>query len=424
MAISKETVRKMKGYTLHTIKTDKYKTNTLVWKMKAPLEKDTVTLRALLPNVLQSSTGRLKTTAKLRAYLDDLYGAHFYVDTAKKGEYHILTFTIEIANEKFLQDAEPLLQRGVEFLAEVLLNPHADGGQFDSQTVEKEKRVLKQRIQSVYDDKMRYASMRLIEEMCKEEPYALQANGVLDDVDAITPASLYQYYQKAIREDELDLFVTGNVDEDRLAAICECLRFPDREPKRAASRTLQKVSGVKKIKESQDIRQGKLNIGYRTNITFGDSDYFPLQMFNGIFGGFSHSKLFLNVREKESLCYYVASQIESHKGLMMVMSGIESANFDKAVSIIEKQLEAMKNGDFSEQEIGQTKAVIRNQLLESTDTSRGLVEILYHNVIAGTETGVEDWIREIKAVEKGEIVKVAAKIEPDTIYFLSGMEGK
>ena len=108
----------------------------------------------------------------------------------------------------------------------------------------------------------------------------------------------------------------------------------------------------------------------------------------------------------------------------MVMSGIESANFDKAVSIIEKQLEAMKNGDFSEQEIGQTEAVIRNQLLESTDTSRGLVEILYHNVIAGTETGVEDWIREIKAVEKGEIVKVAAKIEPDTIYFLSGMEGK
>ncbi|GER65688.1 peptidase M16 [Weizmannia acidilactici] len=424
MAIAKETIRKMKGYTLHTIKTDKYKTNTLVWKMKAPLDKDTVTLRALLLNVLQSSTKRYDTTAKLRTYLDELYGASFYVDTAKKGEYHIISFTVEIANEKFLHNAEPLLQKGIQFLAEVLLNPNADGGQFDQAVVEKEKRVLKQRLQAVYDDKMRYANMRLIEEMCKGEPFALQANGIIDEVDAITPESLFAYYQRAIQEDEMDLFVTGDVDEGRLAAFCEALIFPDREATTAAARTLRKVAEVRKIKESQDIRQGKLNIGYRTNIVFGNRDYFAMQMFNGIFGGFSHSKLFLNVREKASLCYYVSSQIESHKGLMMVMSGIESVNYEKAVSIIEKQMEAMKNGDFSVQEMEQTKAVIRNQLLEATDTSRGLVEILYHNVIAKKQIGVDDWIREIEAVEKGEIVKVAAKIELDTIYFLSGSEGK
>jgi predicted Zn-dependent peptidase len=309
-------------------------------------------------------------------------------------------------------------------LAEVLLHPNAENGQFDPATVDKEKRVLKQRLQAVYDDKMRYANMRLIEAMCKDEPYALQANGIKEEVDHITPQSLYAYYQKAVQEDELDLYVTGDVDEDQLVSFCKTLTFGNRAPRMASPHTLKKVVEIQKIKEAQDIKQAKLNIGYRTNIVFGDDDYFALQMFNGIFGGFSHSKLFINVREKASLCYYVASQIESHKGLMMVMSGIETDNYDQAVSIIEKQLEAMKNGDFSEEEMAQTKAVIRNQLLETTDTSRGMVEILYHNVISKQNIGVGDWLHEIEAIEKGQILKVAAKIEPDTIYFLSGLEGK
>ncbi|MDQ1003697.1 putative Zn-dependent peptidase [Neobacillus niacini] len=418
-----EKITNMQGYKLHVIETDKYKTNTFVWKMKAPLTKEDVTKRALLPHVLQSSSAKYPTTTALRSYLDELYGATLFIDLAKKGEYQIITFTLEIANEKFLSDPTPLLKKGFELLFEVLTNPNVSGNAFDQETVNKEKRTLKQRIQSVYDDKMRYSNVRLLQEMCKGEPYALQVNGEAEDVDAITPENLYEYYKKAFSEDEMDLYVIGDVKEEEVKSLVDSLlKFENRTLKKVVSADIQKKEQVNEIKEEQDVKQGKLNVGYRTNIVYGDSDYFALQLFNGIFGGFSHSKLFINVREKASLAYYVSSRLESHKGLMMVSSGIDLKNYDQAVGIIRDQLEAMKKGDFSDQELNQTKAVIRNQILETIDTSRGLTEILYHNVVACKDIKLEQWINDMEKTTKEEIVAVANKIELDTIYFLTGTE--
>ncbi|WHY02400.1 pitrilysin family protein [Neobacillus sp. DY30] len=418
-----EKITNMQGYKLHVIETDKYKTNTFVWKMKAPLTKEDVTKRALLPHVLQSSSSKYSTTTALRSYLDELYGATLFVDLAKKGEYQIISFTLEIANENFLSDPAPLLEKGFELLSEVLTKPNASGSAFDQETVNKEKRTLKQRIQSVYDDKMRYSNVRLLQEMCKGEPYALQVNGEAEDIDAITPENLYEYYKKAFSEDEMDLYIIGDVKEDEVKSLADrLLSFENRTPQKIVSREQSKKEKVNEIKEQQDVKQGKLNIGYRTNIVYGDSDYFALQLFNGIFGGFSHSKLFINVREKASLAYYVSSRLESHKGLMMVMSGIDLKNYDQAVGIIRDQLDAMKKGDFSDQELIQTKAVIRNQILETIDTSRGLTEILYHNVVAHKDIKLEQWINDMEKTTKEEIVSVANKIELDTIYFLTGSE--
>ncbi len=186
----------------------------------------------------------------------------------------------------------------------------------------------------------------------------------------------------------------------------------------------KEIRETKVVKEHQDLNQGKLNIGCRTNILFGDREYFALQMFNGIFGGFAHSKLFINVREKESLAYYAASRIESHKGLLMIMSGIENQNFEKAVSIIKEQLEMMRLGEFSEKEIEQTKAVIKNELLETLDSAKGFIEVLYNNYVGNENITLEDWLKRIQAVSKEEIIEVAKKIEMDTIYFLAGTEGE
>src|SRR5690606_2423336 len=206
-------------------------------------------------------------------------------------------------------------------------------------------------------------------------------NGKIEKVDEITAKTLFDYYRKALAEDELDLYVIGDVDEQQVSELCEeQLSFDEREPISRTTINSVCVNKVKEIKDNQDEKQGKLNIGYRTNIRYGDDDYFALQVFNGIFGGFSHSKLFINELEKASLAYYASSQIESHKGLLIVMSGIEFENYEKTTGIIHKQMEAMKKGDFSEIEIEQTKAVIKNQLLETIDTARGSVEVLYHNV--------------------------------------------
>jgi len=423
MATATEKIIQLKGYRLHVIPTEKYKTNTLIWKMKAPLTKEDVTKRALLPQVLQSSSAKYSTTTALRSYLDELYGATLFVDLSKKGEYHIMSFSIEIANEKFLSDPSPLLKKGFELLTEILTNPNSKGNAFDRETVEKEKRTLKQRIQSVFDDKMRYSNVRLIQEMCKGEPYALEVNGDAADVDAITPENLYEYYQSAFLNDEMDLYIIGDVNEEEVKQFAaDLLHFEDRTPKKLGQQEGNSNRQVNEVKEQQDVKQGKLNIGYRTNIIYGDPDYFALQVFNGIFGGFSHSKLFINVREKASLAYYAASRLESHKGLMMVMSGIDLKNYDQAVGIIHDQLEAMKNGDFTDQELSQTKAVIQNQILETIDTSRGLTEILYHNVVADANINLDTWLQEMQKVTKEEIIAVAKKIEMDTIYFLTGTE--
>ncbi|MED3748798.1 EF-P 5-aminopentanol modification-associated protein YfmF [Geobacillus stearothermophilus] len=409
---------------VHTISTDKYKTNTIVWKMKAPLAKETVTLRALLPYVLQSGTADYPSVKALRTYLDELYGATLNVDLTKKGEHHIMTIRIDVANERFLPEQTPLLSKALQLLADLLFRPALDGGRFVTDIVEQEKRALRQRIQAVYDDKMRYANMRLVEEMCKGEPYALSPNGELEDVDAITAERLHRYYERALAEDELDLYVIGDIDEEEvLNTVRQRFLLPDRaEPARTPQAQAKARGEVKEVIERQDVKQGKLNIGYRTNVTYEDDDYYALQMFNGIFGGFSHSKLFINVREKESLAYYAASRLESHKGLLMVMSGIEPANYEKARRIIDEQMQAMKNGDFTDEEMAQTKAVIRNQLLETLDTPRGLVEVLYHNVVSTRKRPIDEWMAGTDQVTREDVVRVADKVELDTVYFLTGME--
>lgn len=221
MSIASDTITEKSGYKLHVVQTDKYKTNTLVLKMKAPLTKEDVTYRALLPYVLQSNTSKYPTTPELRSYLDDLYGAGFYVDVAKKGEYQIISFTIDIVNEKFLSDSTPLLEKAFGLLSEVIFNPKKNGEAFDSKTVSNEIRSLKQRIQSISDDKMRYSATRLVEEMCKNEPYSLEASGNLQDLETITPESLYAHYKKVLTEDEIDLYVIGDIDESEVEVLAD-----------------------------------------------------------------------------------------------------------------------------------------------------------------------------------------------------------
>ena len=424
MSVATEQIQKFPGFNLHTVKTDKFKTNNIVIKWKAPLEKENITKRALLPYVLQNSSQKYSTTTALRSYLEELYGATFFVDLSKKGEHHIVSFSLEIANEKFLSDPTPLLKKGIEFLAEIIFHPHASNQTFDEKTVENEKRALKQRIQSVYDDKMRYSSFRLIQEMCKEEAYSISVNGEKEEVDEISAKDLYAYYEKALNEDQIDVYIVGDLDVEEVAGYAETLfPFKERQIKTIDRKTTHAVEKAKEIKEVQDIKQGKLNIGYRTNVVYGDGDYFALQVFNGIYGGFSHSKLFLNVREKESLAYYAASRVESHKGLLLVMSGIDQQNYEKAVSIINEQLDLMKKGEFTDEEIMQTKAVIHNQMLETLDTPRGMIEVFYHNAVSGVSVEMADWLQSISKVSKEEIQEVAGKIELDTVYFLTGSEG-
>ncbi|MGZ7151816.1 EF-P 5-aminopentanol modification-associated protein YfmF [Bacillus sp. BC08] len=424
MKLMEQQLHELGGLRVHIIPTDKYKTNTFVFRLKAPLNEETVTERALLPYVLQSATEKLPSVIRLRQYLEELYGSSLAVDVSKKGEDHIISIYVDIANEVYLHDAPPLFEKVLSMLSDIVLHPATEGNGFLPSIVESEKRALLQRIEATYDDKMRYANERLVEEMCKVEPYRLSANGKKESVSSITNESLYQYYQKVLAEDEMDLYIIGDISENAVDLVSKYFSISAR-PARERNVLLHKRNNEEKeVVEKQELKQSKLHIGYRTFITYKDEDYFALQLFNGLFGGFSHSKLFVNVREKNSLAYYAASRFESHKGLLFVMSGIEAKNYEKAVEIIKEQMLAMQNGDFSEEEMHQTKSVIQNQILEAIDTPRGFVEMLYHGIISERTRPVEEWLTGIESVTKEEIVEVAKNIELDTIYFLQGTEGE
>lgn len=422
MTFIEEDVITQSNYRLHIVPTEKFKTTTVMIQVKRKLTDEDVTKRALLPYVLQSGTEQWPSAKQIRNELETLYGASFHVDLAKKGENHIMTFRLDVANEKFIVDREPLFEKAVHLLAEILLHPKTtDQSSFAEDIVRNEKRALKQRIQATLDDKMSYASLRLIEEMCANEPFRQHVYGKYDKVDSVSAKDLFDYYQDVLRHDEIDIYVVGNVDEKNTQSVIEsAFVFPaDRKPLAGeATITHVRVENEKEYIEEQDVNQGKLNIGFRTYTTFKDDDFPALQVCNGIFGGFSHSKLFINVREKESLAYYAASRIESHKGLLLVMSGIESANYEKTVTIIKDQMEKMKNGDFTDNEFQQTKTMLRNQLLETIDDPRGIVEILYNQIVAQQPRHISEILQGIEAVTRDDVILVAEKIALDTVYFL------
>jgi predicted Zn-dependent peptidase len=413
------------GITVHTIETKKYKTTSFILQIKEAINEKNVTKRALLSYVLQSGTKDFPSSKELRSALDDLYGATLNADLSKKGENQVISIRMEVANEKFLSNSEPVMDKAFHLLSQVLLAPALENGVFKENIVKKEKRSLKQQIESIFDDKMRYANKRLLEEMYESEPYHLNVYGNENEVDTITSKELFDYYQEVITNDKLDLYVIGDIStNEMIEKVKKHFRFPENRNETPVAdeqnREEKKITEVKEIFEEQDVQQGKLHMGYRTYTTYSDDDYFALQVFNGVFGGFSHSKLFINVREKESLAYYAASRFESHKGAVFVMSGIETANYEKAVKIIKEQHEEMKNGNITDAEFEQTKAMINNQVLETIDHPIGLSEVLYHNVVAGTNRTIEEWMDGIGSVTKEDVVKVAKKVTLDTIFFLKG----
>lgn len=412
------------GYKLTSIKTDKFKTNLIAVSFQSEINRETVTSRALLPYVLRNATEKFPSKKEINAYLETLYGASLSTTVEKKGKTHNIKFYMALANEKFLANREPLLEEGVELLKEVIFKPCFVDGVFKESVVDVEKRLLKEYIESIYDDKVSYALQKLVEVMCKGESFSISSIGYAEDLEKITPATLMQTYQKMLTEDQVSFTVVGDIDHETVYEIFKKhIRF--NQPTKNAQiidHETKEIQEVQIVKEEQEITQGKLNIGYRTNTRIGDKDYLPLLVFNGIFGGYAHSKLFMNVREKESLCYYCASRLDNYKGLMYVYSGIEIQNYEKALEIIDAQLKDMQEGRFTEKEIDLAKKSLINSKLESLDLASGMMAHEALNALLPEPLTVEEWISQINAVTAEDIKRVALKIEEDAIFFLTGKE--
>lgn len=410
---------KVGAVALTIVPTQKYKSNKIVFKFRAPLERSTVTKRSLLSILLETNSKKYPTQTAFRKQLADLYGANFYTTTAKKGNEHVLTVIFDMIDGQYVSDGSEILKDAFAFMEEALFHPNATNGAFDAETLTREKENLKSSLESIYDDKIRFASKRLVEEMFENDEYRYGSAGVLEDIDAITPEDLYDYYLQFIAEDAVEIFICGDVTKEEVTPLIEKMAFSERPDRKGVFFTKDAPKKVQIIHEKQAINQGKLVLGYQTDTLFGDNDFVSLQLGNGLLGGFANSKIFINVREKASLAYYASSRIDSFKGFMVISAGIDEVNYEQALTIIQEQITAMKQGDFTTEELNQTKEMLINQLLETNDQAQGLIELVYNNVLREANLDLDNWIEKIKATTKEEVIAAINKIKPDTIYFLS-----
>ncbi|WP_397361798.1 EF-P 5-aminopentanol modification-associated protein YfmF [Paenibacillus sp.] len=404
--------------------TKAFKTYAISLYAGIPLDENTVTSTALAPFVLRRGTATYPETTQFRERLEELYGAGFGFDIYKRGDYQIVQFRMDTINDSFVQSQESLLEQSFAFLGEVLTRPLVEDGSFRPSYVATERETVRKKLESIVNDKIRYAAERCIEEMCRNEPYRLHPLGQRADLDRITPKSLYESYNSWLDEAILDLYVVGDTTAEEVEKLVQ-LHFGrvQSEVGLYSSKFIPvSVNEVRTVEEKLDVNQGKLNMGLRTSITYKDDTYASALMYNGILGGYPHSKLFVNVREKESLAYYASSRYDGHKGIGTIQSGIEAQNYGKAVEIIEKQLDEMKAGNISDLELSQTKAMIRNQLSEIQDSAFEMISFDFNRQLSGKERTADQLLQQVEQISAEDVKAAAETVQLDTIYFLTGKE--
>ncbi|WP_168122193.1 pitrilysin family protein [Paenibacillus sp. HB172176] len=405
---------------LHVLPTKRFKTFAISLFAGIPLDEESVTSTALIPFVLRRGTANTPETIAFREKLDDMYGAGFGFDVYKRGDSQIIQFRMDVINDQFVSSQSSLLKAAISFLGDVVANPCLENEGFREKYVDAEKLTLKKRLEAIKNDKIRYAAERCLEEMCADEPYRLHPLGKLSEIEAITPQSLYAQYKRWLDEAALDLYIVGDTSMAEVQEwVREAFTLKSGTPSDyKAPDVTHAVKEVKTVVDRMEVSQGKLNMGLRTGIGYDDPLYPAALMYNGILGGYPHSKLFLNVRERESLAYYAASRLDGHKGICTIQSGIEFANYEKAVQIIKEQMDDMLAGKLSDLEMNQTKAMISNHLRELQDSAYEMISYDFNSVLTGKHRSAEDLLAQVNAVSTKDIIAVAEKVQLDTIYFL------
>ncbi len=418
MSVNKYQLKK--GINLYHIPTKKFKTTSVSIYFQRPLCREEATKNALLSSMLRRASGKYPTSQAFSRRLEDLYDAVFYVSSMAKGERQILNVQVQFINDKFIEENVSLGDQVFDFIDDAVFGQK----EFSEDYLNQEKENLRQLILSNINDKKLYASKRCTEIMCEGEAYSISSNGYIEDLEGITKEDLFDYYKNVILKSPIDIFVNGDIDIDAIKGkfeymvknidVTNRIDYPDDVKK--------VVKEVKNVTEEQPVTQGKLSMGFRTNIFITDHDYPALMIYNAVLGCGITSKLFNNVREKLSLCYYASSNIDSLKGLMKINSGIEVVNYKKAYDEILKQIKDIENGEVSDYELEAGKLSTIDSLNSITDRTFLLNNFYMNNIIAECPLDIDDLISKIKGVTKEQVVAVSKKICLDTVFFLKGRE--
>ncbi len=415
------------GVTLHIIPTDKFKTNYLSVNFIMPLAAKTASAYALIPPVLGRGAEKYQTMRALNLALSDLYAANISVNVSKKGEYQIISFTATFLDDTFVPDGTDVTGGTLGILEQLLLHPKLCGGAFDPEYVAGEKKNLCDTIRARINNKSTYAIQRGNQEMCRDEAYAVDEYGTVEQVEKLTPDALYTHYRYLLSHAPVQVYYVGRHDRERVKSAVSAMLadLPRAELVTAQTKVRRRASGqIHSVTEKMPVNQGKLTVCFRTGKVLGDGDYYKFVLFNEIFGASPFSKLFMNVREKQSLCYYCSSVGEPLKGIMSVASGVEPSKKDAALTEILHQLDAMRAGDISDEEMENAKRSVCNAYREIGDSAQRMEHWYLLRGLCGIDTDPAEASRQIMQVTREDVVAVAQGITLDTVYFLKGEEAQ
>ena len=421
----------------------KFKTNEIAVFVTIKQTKENATKNALIPAVLRRGSANFQNQLEISKKLENMYGASFNCGVDKSGDYIILKFFIETINNEYSDSKENLAQEAFNLLTDIVFNPLVENDGFNINYVKQEKDNLAKIINSKKDDKANYAYQRCVEEMFKNNPYGIYKYGSLQDLEKINEKNLYEYYLNIIQNSPIFIYINGknansiNVDEninnnfkiafnnnsneynknDGLQEKNENAEIEDnknteiKDNKNAEIVALQQINIVK---EKLDVTQGKLIIG----LNAPSENKYAVTMYNTILGGGANSKLFQNVREKESLAYYASSRYIRRKNAIIIRTGIELANYDKAVKVIKEQLEEMKKGNISDYELASAKTLILASLKLIPESQEDIMAFDFDQDVFNENLTFEQYYKKIENITLKEIIDVANQVRINTIYYL------
>lgn len=403
---------------------EKYKTIRINIRFAAELDAATVEKRTLLSSILETSSQKYPTQIVLAQALDEMYGANFGINVNKMGNRHILTFVMNVVNDKFLSE-KGILAQAVAFLKEIIFNPLKENGHFSEATFQLEKENMMRYMDGIYEDKQTYSALKLEESYFSDPNMKVPSFGRRENVAKITNDDLYAYYEEMLAHDQVDIAVIGDVEEEKMTELFADFPFEDNPRLTTSIFYDQEVTNVvDEGQEQQNILQSKLNLAYHTPEEAFGPTFFAGKVFNGLFGGFPHSLLFMNVREKESLAYYASSSLDGFRHLLTVQTGIDGKNRMHVLHLISRQLQAMQRGDFTELAFNQTIANLRNNFLMRQDNPQSELDFSYQQSVETHPITPSKWLELLSEVTPEAVVAFAKEVRLQSVFFLEGVQNE
>jgi len=409
------------GARLYVNPTDKFKTLSIRVMLQQELRPVATSLGALVPRVLRRGTSELPSMRLISQRLEELYGSRLTAEVSKVGDRQVLMLGLDMPSPALLGEGDDLLRQGVRLLSSVITSPVLSGGTFDERLVEREKDTLITHIESIVNDRTQYALMRCVEEMFKGEPFGLFELGKVDELRAVTPSVLYDHYRTLVGTAPVHAFVVGPVDPDTVHRMLkESLDLPPRDSRQVSSELAPALNReLRTIHERFPIEQSRLVMGFRTHTGLTSESLYSAMVFEGILGGYPHSKLFMNVREKRSLVYYIQSILDSNKGLMFIVAGTSHEKIHDVQEVAGEQIDAIRQGKFNDFEFDATKQAISHRIRSSADSPHVQIGLEYEHLLAGRKTSVAERLGRLEAVDRDQVMQAATRVELDTVYTLS-----